>query len=231
MNSQFSQRHPAIHRAYKRVKKQRKNLAYLFRGRAAIFNRIYKSNRWSDSESVSGPGSNLAQTEALRQMQPDLFKQLGVNSILDIPCGDFYWMSKLDLGVEYTGADIVETLIQQNIENYANDGVKFCVLDLVSSPLPRADLIFCRDCLVHLSYRNIFLAIDNIKRSGAEYLMSTTFPALQSNHNIITGDWRPLNLERAPFNFPRPEQLIDEACPVAGYSDKSLGVWLTETLP
>ena len=231
MNSSLAQRFPALHRAYKRLKKQRRSSAYLCRGRAEVFTQIYRSNRWRDSESVSGPGSNLQQTEKLRHKIPILIRSLEVESVLDIPCGDFHWMSKTELAVNYTGADIVEELIQKNRDIHGDDRVSFCVLDLVSSPLPRADLVFCRDCLVHLSYNNIFSAIANIKRSGAKYLVTTTFPAVQSNYNIVTGDWRPVNLERAPFNFPRPESLINEECPVAGYTDKSLGVWLTETLP
>lgn len=30
------------------------------------------------------------------------------------------------------------------------------------------------------------------------------------NYDIVTGDWRPINLEKAPFNFPTPMLVIEE---------------------
>jgi len=44
----------------------------------------------------------------------------------------------------------------------------------------------------------------NIRRSGSAYLLVTTFPDRKENVDIITGNWRPLNMEKPPFNFPRP---------------------------
>ena len=71
--------------------------------------------------------------------------------MLDIPCGDFYWMSKLDLKqIIYTGADIVEKLIKENLNKYKSKNINFINLDLVNSKLDYYDLIFNRDCLVYL---------------------------------------------------------------------------------
>src|ERR1700690_4609194 len=75
-----------------------------------IFLDAFRDNRWGDAESISGPGSNLRVTEEIRKAIPELIADLGVRSILDIPCGDFNWMSRLDLGVDYTGADIVDLI-------------------------------------------------------------------------------------------------------------------------
>ena len=43
----------------------------------------------------------------------------------------------------------------------------------------------------------------------------------------MTGDWRPLNLERPPFNLPAPALLLNEGCTEGGdtFADKSLGLW------
>lgn len=38
-----------------------------------------------------------------------MLKKYSIKSILDIPCGDFSWMKKIELdGIEYIGADIVK---------------------------------------------------------------------------------------------------------------------------
>ena len=94
-------------------------------------------------------------------------------------------------------------------------------------PLPRCDGVLCRDCLVHFSFANIARAVENFRRSGARYLITTTFPDWQVNRDCEDGDWRALNFERAPFSWGAPVELINENCTEAGggWRDKSLGVW------
>jgi hypothetical protein len=148
--------------------------------------------------------------------------------MLDIPCGDFHWMNKVDLtNIEYTGADIVKELIERNIKEYGRDGVHFQHLNLIKDKLPRVDLVFCRDCLVHLSFADIFLALDNVCTCDADYILTTTFTDRKDNYDIVTGHWRVLNLERAPFMLPEPLTIINEGCMEGGggFQDKALGLW------
>jgi hypothetical protein len=56
-------------------------------------------------------------------------------------------------GVQYIGADVVPSLIASNREQFTRPGVHFIIADLTKDPPPRADLVLCRDCLVHLSLR------------------------------------------------------------------------------
>ncbi|MDP9278351.1 MAG: class I SAM-dependent methyltransferase, partial [Gemmatimonadota bacterium] len=99
--------------------------------------------------------------------------------------------------------------------------------------LPEADVILCRDCLVHFSFANIVAAFRTIKASGAEYLLTTTFPDREINNDIVDGDWRPLNLEASPFLLPAPVDVIVEGCMEEGgaYADKALAVWRIADLP
>jgi hypothetical protein len=54
---------------------------------------------------------------------PVLVEELGVRTFLDIPCGDFYWMKEVKLGVElYIGADIVSEAIDSNASEYGASG-------------------------------------------------------------------------------------------------------------
>src|SRR4029077_7259276 len=64
-----------------------------------IFADIYHGNLWGEPESVSGPGSSLAETAALRRELPDLLAALGVRTLLDAPCGDCHWILGLPLGL------------------------------------------------------------------------------------------------------------------------------------
>lgn len=190
-----------------------------------IFTDIFLNNEWGGEESVSGPGSSLEQTKILITQLPILFKQFDVKSILDIPCGDFYWMSNVDLNnINYIGADIVDKIIEANQNNYPKHS--FLNLDIINSKLPKVDLIFCRDCLVHLPYDSIFKTIKNIKNSRSKYLLTTSFSE-HDNVDMFLGGWRPIDLCKEPFNLPKPIQIINENCTEDNgmYKDKSMYLW------
>jgi hypothetical protein len=195
-----------------------------------VFTEIYVKQKWGNEESVSGPGSKLARTKTLRLVLPPLLEQIKCDTLLDIPCGDFNWMKTLDLEVTYKGADIVEALVQSNQILYRNDKISFQHLDLLHDSLPKADVVLCRDCFVHFSFHHIFKALHNIRASGAKYLLTSTFTQRARNHDILTGEWRAINLQKPPFNFPAPLALIDETAAAPNYYDKHLGLWRVDDI-
>ena len=201
---------------------------------AERFTRMHETNLWAGAESRSGTGSGLAATARVRAELPGLFRQLGVRRLLDVPCGDFHWMSRADLtGIDYVGGDIVEAIVAENRVRYGGEGRRFVHVDLTAGPLPAADAVLCRDCLVHLSFANIDRAFRTIRESGARYLVTTTFLEQPDNVDVVDGDWRPLNLERAPFHLPAPLAVLVEGCEEEGgaYADKALATWLVADLP
>jgi len=190
-----------------------------------VFRHIYVNNTWGDSDSASGAGSNLEETKTLVEIFPVLLSKYCISSVLDIPCGDFHWMKTLNLErIEYIGADIVTDIIEQN-RRFEKNNVRFEELDLIKDKLPNADLIFVRDCLVHLSYDDIFKALDNICKTEFKYLLTTTFTERTMNTDIATGQWRTLNIQIPPFNFPEPQLIINEGHPKKEWKDKSMGLW------
>lgn len=222
---------PALYRAVRD-----RYLARRLRQRSpeAVFTDIFATNYWGSDTSRSGQGSDDEQTRIIRESLPGLFRTLGARLVLDIPCGDFHWMQAVDLsGVQYTGADIVRPLIERNQAQYGGPHRSFVHLNLITDPLPAVDVIFTRDCLVHLSYADGQAALANIARSGATWLVTTTFPGRDRNRDIPTGDWRAINLERAPYGFPAPAHLITEGCTEASgaFADKALGAWRIADLP
>lgn len=197
------------------------------------FTHIYDTNYWQSEQSVSGRGAELEQTVVLREELSRLFEKYKIATVLDLPCGDFYWMQHVDLSsVQYIGGDIVAPLIEQNREKYPQPTIEFQVLDITASELPKADLVLCRDCFIHLSYAHIRQAIANLKKSGSKYLLTTTYTDYSLNYNIPSGSWRPINLQQPPFDFIAPIELINEQCSEEGtlYQDKSLGLWEISSL-
>lgn len=193
-----------------------------------MFEHIYKNKSWGGKLSVSGRGSDLDQTKYLINKLPKILKKYKIQSILDIPCGDFNWMQNVNLtNYKYIGADIVKDIVISNNKSFRKNNICFKHINLIKDQLPQVDLVFTRDCLVHFSNKDIFNSLFNICHSGSKYLLTTTFTNRLSNKDINTGDWQPLSLELKPFNFPKPLILIDEHCTEDNmiYKDKSLGLW------
>lgn len=173
-----------------------------------IFEKIIKHRYWRDVP--CGSGSTVEYTTPLRQALPDFVARHNISSMLDLPCGDYSWMSMVEWPdkFQYQGADIVEFMINENRERYPD--VKFSVMNLCQDPLPNVDLLFCRDCLFHLSFADIKLAFSNISRSNVQWVLTTTYPDVTINTDIKTGDFRPINLELEPFGLPEPvDYLVD----------------------
>jgi hypothetical protein len=193
-----------------------------------LFTSYFYNNTWQGVESVSGPGSDSYLTHNLIREMNALIKFFDIKSILDIPCGDWNYMKHIELdGISYIGADIVDPLIEQNRQKYESDTITFEVLDIRHDYLPTVDLIIVRDCLVHLPNKDIVAALENIKRSESQYLLTTTFNFLSQevNKDIEIGDWRKIDLMRSPFELISPLRLLMEVGSDWNTIDKCLGLW------
>lgn len=195
------------------------------------FTEIYNTNFWKDKQSVSGQGSNYQQTEVIRTILPVIWESLGIKVMLDIPCGDMFWMRELLTNEDffYIGGDIVSELINENInKEYPTDNVLFEVLDATKDKLPHADMILCRDMLGHFTNNNVMAALKNFRASGSTYLLATTFPGRNPNADIEhDGQWRPIDLEALRYGLGPALSIINENCTEAkgAFEDKSLGLW------
>lgn len=179
--------------------------------RQALFTEFYKRNIWGASVSISGPGSELQYTRNIIRELPLLLKSFEIMTINDAPCGDFNYMKEIDLkGISYTGFDIVDNLIEDNNKRYAQSNICFKKFDVVDNILPAADLILSRDMLIHFSFRDAQKTIENFHKSGSKYLLTNTYPDVQVNMDIKTGNWRPINLSKGPYNFSLPLYIIEE---------------------
>jgi hypothetical protein len=195
--------------------------------RRDVFSRIHVNNSWGDQESVSGRGSGTLATEAIREQLPEIFTRYRVRSLLDAPCGDFHWMrhvaGRLD---RYIGVDIVPNLIEQNIRAYGTTTISFLCADIAADWLPSADLVLCRDCLIHLPTRLIKQAVNNFRATGSKYLLLSNDREVVSYHDIAIGSFRPINFRRPPFSFPEPLDVVRES----GSGSRQLCLWDLQSL-
>ncbi|MDX1955899.1 MAG: class I SAM-dependent methyltransferase, partial [Chitinophagaceae bacterium] len=118
-------------------------------------------------------------------------------------------------------------LVQANQARFGNGHRHFIHHDLIQQVPGAFDLVFCRDCLVHFSFKDIFASLKNLRASKSAYLMTTTFTGQEVNADIPTGGWRPLNFGQAPFHFPKPVVIFEEKCTEGDglFRDKSLAMW------
>lgn len=195
-----------------------------------IFLHHYETNEWGDAESRSGPGSTLRYTENIRRLIPQLVSEYGIRTILDAPCGDYNWFRMIEWisSVSYMGGDIVPDLIERNRTLYGDNNTTFMNLDIVNDPLPKADMWLCRDCLLHLSERDIFLAFDNFIKSDIPYILTSTHPECDVNSDIPTGWCRQLNLQLPPFTLGTPIRVMGDW--IEGHPVRHLAMWEREAV-
>lgn len=184
----------------------RRAVSLLSRNRRHVFSEIYKNRFWENAESVSGSGSTELATQEIRAHLPIILSRWNMKNIIDAPCGDFNWMRfvALDDGANYTGIDIVPDLIAENNRKYAGLQHRFILADITTDALALGDILICRDCLFHLSYKDTFSFLGNFVKSGTQFLLTTTHKNENgfSNKDILTGEFRLIDLFSAPFSFP-----------------------------
>ena len=196
--------------------------------RKEMFSYIYKHNVWSNSESLSGPGSTIVSTKQLVAEFLPLLDKYNIKTILDAPCGDMNWMKHLLSNFEhYIGIDIVPDMIENHKKTFSNvKNAEFKCLDLIKDDLDKVDLIFSKDCIQHLSNEEIFKVINNIKKSNSKYLLIGSNEIAYNNDRVKYGyfEWKNVNLEQEPFYFPKPLVYIDE-------KGIRMGLWKVSSLP
>ncbi|WP_341880169.1 hypothetical protein [Synechococcus sp. UW140] len=181
-------------------------LLFKFLSKEKLFTSIYLNNYWGSSESLSGPGSSLDSTVEIRTNLPILFDKFNIKSVFDAPCGDMNWMRYISYKhpLKYIGGDIVREIVNTNASKFSSINISFVLFDITTNNFPAADVWLCRHCLFHLSNLDIFHALEQFASSDIKYILTTSHvtDADHVNRDIVTGDWRLLNLRMPPFNFP-----------------------------
>jgi hypothetical protein len=162
---------------------------------------------------VSGAGSTLDRTERTRQALSDLIKRFKV--VNDAGCGDFFWMSQVDLsGVDYVGYDLI---YHPQWELYPRI---FVTLDITQDKMRDCDLIICRDVLIHLPPDMAAEAVDLFRQTG-KYLLAPSYTE-GDNSGTIDDINHKTNMEIHPFNLGKPEWFMGDT---ENGEKRYLGLW------
>ena len=158
-------------------------------------------------ETYSGPGSLLENTDLLVENLNKFISEYNIKSIIDVPCGDFNYMSKVNLdNVDYNGYDISLKAINLCKNKNNKNNINFKVFDITSEKLPYADLIIIKDLFLHLSYDFIQKSLNNVKESGCKYFAVSRYGhGTQPNKDQVSGlGCRSIEVTKTPINFNYP---------------------------
>jgi len=208
--------------------------------RKNTFQQIFKKRDWPANDpsypglQSSGPGAMLKNAQgiisALNVIITKIKEHLDKSQItmLDLPCGDFQWMSKFIItrnDILYTGADIVPELIEHHRKEFGNyPRTAFIEWDIVKTPLNQSyDLILCRDLLQHLWKVDAMKALDHISSTKSGFLLMTTYPDTTENLEV---EKDALGSRKFPYNLELPPFLLEPPiCSSYDWNVEHLGLW------
>lgn len=195
------------------------------RDMTGIFSQIYANGAWvmrENQDSLSGVGSTQVATGELAVQLAAFLAEVGCKRLVDIGCGDFNWMRSVAGDFDYLGIDVVPAVVAENNTRYANPRRRFTCLDASREALGSGDVAVCREVLFHLSFQDGLRLLRNIRAAGFRYVLFTHDPSVWFNSDIRSGDFRRINLLKAPYAFPVPlRELTDDKVTLG----RVLAVW------
>jgi hypothetical protein len=186
---------------------------------AEVFSAVYRERLWgttADRDYCSGTGSHedafvtpyVAGVTAFLAEFPEL------QAALDLGCGDFNIGAHLvNAFSSYVAVDVVPELIEHNARRFAHLRVQFQCRDIVADDLPRADVVFLRQVLQHLSNAQIAAVVPKLSRYPW-LIVTEHFPAKPLFRPNVDKPIGPgvrqrfgsgVVLTAAPFNLPAVE--------------------------
>ena len=194
-----------------------RNMSDLKLGSLDVFDQIYNENVWGDGKG-SGIGSDPQAVRPYTEFLQQFLEENQIKSIVDLGCGDWQFSRELDLkGINYHGIDVAKSVIESNQKIYSSPTIKFSVLSSYSE-LPEADLLICKDMLMHLGrsevkaiirdafskYANVLITSDvhPYSKVGEAYLKALGKWEGMFNEDILTGQMTPFDIRMSPYNLP-----------------------------
>jgi hypothetical protein len=170
-----------------------------------IFESIYSKKIWNNGDPtipLSGPGSSLENASSCSKLLNEFIYKSKCSSILDLGCGDLTWISKTnffrDKNLNYTGVDIVQSIIESHSINYPMH--TFMCKDLVSfKDTNFSSVIIIRDVIFHLKNIEILTIFENIKNKF-NFILITSCNNTVNTDNFDKWNFSEKNLHIAPFN-------------------------------
>lgn len=177
-----------------------------------IFENIYKQGLWNDNREdipLSGPGSSLENTKSFVNFLDNFIKEKNITTCCDLGCGDLTWLKFTKaFTIDYTGIDIVESLIQQHKTLYPDK--KFYNKNIVTDDIPKSDLILIRDVIFHMDLSEINLLFENIKDKFKYLIVTSCNNTVNQNDLSNRYNYCEVNVEIEPLFKLFGEKILDE---------------------
>lgn len=167
---------------------------------AHVFDEIYRKNVWLVG---SGTGSTEHNTRGYRDFLHNFIRTNRISTVLDVGCGDWQIGRHIDwAGIDYVGIDVSAVVLTRTLA-YARPGVRFFNMNAVTDQLPPADLLIAKDVLQHWSNADVKAFLAKLSQFRFALITNGVRPeeSPMINSDITPGDWRPLDLRRAPFQI------------------------------
>ena len=159
-----------------------------------FWNTIYRDNKygWWGAESKSGEGSEGKFAEYKKKLIEYIISKYGVSSIVDVGCGDFNWMSRVQGITQYTGIDIVQSLVDSHNRRYGSASRKFVYgntanvqfhTDFIKENGVTHDMGILFDILGHQLWDEIQNTLEFVlNKLNLKYILATSQPFCNENY-------------------------------------------------
>jgi SAM-dependent methyltransferase len=172
-----------------------------------IFTNLYELGAWGLNEEgvgSSGIDSRLENSWEYIKFLQQFLKTHKIQSVVDVGCGDWSFSKAINWeNINYTGVDIVKSVIERNQKMFSAPNVSFIQGDMNEVELPVADLLICKDVLQYLPKNKIDIFLQRANQFKYCLFINDvdrdTFSS--KNKSIATGDHRNLDLTKSPFNI------------------------------
>ena len=164
----------------------------------SVFDRIYRENLWNGVESRSGPGSGPVATRRVALALRALVDEGDIASVLDVGCGDGYWMPGLP---GYVGFDASREALRIARRRHPHRNYTSVWPDR------SFDLVICRDVMQHLPLADGVELLERIRATGSRRLLASTYVGGE-NVDIAPGEAYSPDLTAPPFDLPEPDAAI-----------------------
>ncbi len=162
-----------------------------------VFIDIYEREQ---ANNPPGWGSVLRNTRSYILFLEAFMKANQIKSVLDLGCGDWSFSRFVQWDkTRYLGIDIVPKIIKTNRERFTSTTVSFLHANALDIELPKADLLLCKDMLMHLPNTDIITFAQKCK--NFKHCLITNNIGNVINEDKPVGDYRSIDLTAAPFHM------------------------------